>query len=186
MTTMLNDDILADFDQALRAAGAKITAAWAPGLSNAEIDALTQPFDLALPEEARRWWRWHNGVVTGTPGTDWSLTPRRSLFDLATALEIFGSSREDRAELDGVHSWIQPVGEKPLIFFACDGPDDEPVPVYTQQDIEDPILALPSIGELVALWAQLIRNGAFTTDDDGLWTWSFEKVPQGVRRLGIY
>jgi hypothetical protein len=186
MTIVLDNDLLADFEQALRDVGAKITEVWAPGLTDAEIDALTNQFDLRLPEEARRWWRWHNGVMAGTRGTDWSLTPGHPLFDLATAMEVFGSGREDRAELYAVDYWIQPVGAKPLIFFACGGPHDEPVPVYTQQDIEDPVLATPSIGELVAQWTQLIRTDVFMTDDDGRWTWSFDRVPEDVRRLGIY
>ncbi len=31
-----------------------------PGLSDAEMDALTDPLGLRLPPEARAWWGWHD------------------------------------------------------------------------------------------------------------------------------
>lgn len=187
MTTVLDEGLLGAFEEALRDAGARITDVWAPGLTDAEMDALTAPFALRLPEEARCWWRWHNGVIAGAQPPDWDLLPRRSLLDLATTLENFRGSRASRVVLyDGGDYWLEPLTDLPLIFFACDGPSGEPVPVHTQQDVEDPIRALPSIGELVARWTRLIRDGAFQTDDHGHWTWSFERIPEDVRRLGIY
>ena len=35
--------------------------ALAPGLTDQQIDTLTAPYGIDLPEEARVWWRWHNG-----------------------------------------------------------------------------------------------------------------------------
>ena len=33
-----------------------------PGLTDAEMDALTEPLGIVLPEEARVWWGWHDGT----------------------------------------------------------------------------------------------------------------------------
>ncbi len=38
-----------------------------PGLTDVEIEQIMAPTGLTLPEEARAWWRWHNGVPDGTP-----------------------------------------------------------------------------------------------------------------------
>jgi hypothetical protein len=186
MTRFLDETVLADFEGALRSAGAAIAEAWAPGLNDAQIDELIAPHGIDLPEEARRWWRWHDGFVAGTPPPRRDLTPRRPLFDLAMTLEVFASGRAGMWQLEGVDAWLQPAGSKPIIYFACDGARDEPVPVYAQEDIETPLLALPSIGELVAAWTELIEQRIFTTDSDGLWESDFEKIPPEIQQLGIY
>ena len=186
MTAFLDDELLADFERALTSAGSAITRVWAPGLSDAKIDQLTAPHKFSLPEEARRWWRWHNGFVAGTRPPFWELTPRRTLMDLPTTLESFATSRAALLQLEGVDQWLRPLADLPRIFFACDGPLDEPVSIHTQQDIDDPILALPSIGELVKTWIELVDIGVFTADADGRWESDFDKIPEEIRQLGIY
>jgi hypothetical protein len=58
-------------------------------------------------------------------------------------------------------------GEQASIDFDCNGPRDEPVLVRTQNDIEDPTVALASIGELVRLWIQLLDLGVWRSRLDG-------------------
>jgi len=60
--TLLTTDLLDRFEARLRGAGAPIVDAWAPGLTDAQIDELVRPLGIDLPKEARVWWRWHNGV----------------------------------------------------------------------------------------------------------------------------
>lgn len=185
VTPYLDDAILSAFEGALEGAGAAITKAWAPGLTDAEIDVLCLPLGLNLPEEARRWWRWRNGFVEGTPPPRQDVIPRRALFDLALVLEYVAFGRT-LAEPGEAEPGLQPVGDQPKIWWDCSGAFDDPVPVRTQEDIDDPIPALPSIGALVTKWTELIETGVFTTGEHGLWTWDFERIPEDVRRLGIY
>jgi hypothetical protein len=37
----------------------------APGLTDAEMDALTEAHGFLLPDDVRAWWAWHNGVLQG-------------------------------------------------------------------------------------------------------------------------
>jgi hypothetical protein len=186
MARFLDQALLAAFERALEDVGAVITQTWAPGLTDAEIDALCAPHGLVLPEEARRWWRWRNGFAEGTPPTSQDVVPRRALLDLAFVLEHFAPNRESDPELYGRVRGLQPVGDQPTIWWDCSGAFDDPVPVRTQEDIDDPIPALPSIGALVIKWTELIETGVFVTDEQGVWTWDFERMPEDVRRLGIY
>jgi hypothetical protein len=186
MTRLLDDELLSRFERALDAAGAAIIRVWAPGLEDAQINALTAPHGFRLPEEARRWWRWHNGFLPDTTSPDWELTPRRPLLDLADTLEIYAADRGARHQLYGVDRWLMPVADRPNVYFACDGAPEDPVPIHTQQDIEEPIQALPSIGELVKTWTELIETGVFTTNAHGHWEWDFDNIPQPIRQLGIY
>lgn len=186
MTRVLSDELLAEFDGALRSVNAAITEVWEPGLSDEQIDVLTQPLGLRLPEEARLWWRWHNGFAPDTRAPRWDITPARPLFDLQMTLEDFESSRGAVLQLEGATARLSPVGDAPWIFFDCEGPDDAPVPIYVGDHGEAQRLVLPSIGELVAVWIDLIKTGAFATDEHGNWrhdTW--EQVPAEVRRLGV-
>jgi hypothetical protein len=77
VTRYLDTELLAEFEAVLGELRVPITRVWRPGLDDASIDALLEPLGIQLPEEARRWWRWRNGVVPGTRGPDWDLTPRR-------------------------------------------------------------------------------------------------------------
>ena len=54
---LLDQALLDQFDARLRALGAAIVDAWAPGLTDDQIDALVCPIGIDLPEEARVWWR---------------------------------------------------------------------------------------------------------------------------------
>lgn len=186
MIRRLDPELLADFEAALLKAGAAITEVWQPGLSDREIDELTRPLGLDLPDEARAWWRWHNGVEPATSPLRFEITPRRPLFDLAMTLEGFESSREAILHLEGAAARLQPVGDHPWIFFDCEGPRDAPVPIYIGGHGEEQRLVLPSIGEMVLVWIDLIEQGVFTTDTDGLWHMDFDKVPPEVLPLGVY
>jgi hypothetical protein len=72
-------------------------------------------------------------------------------------------------------------------LFDCEGAHDEPVPIYVGDHGEGQRLVLPSIGELVAVWIDLIKIGAFATDEDGNWRHdTSDLVPSDVRKLGVY
>jgi hypothetical protein len=186
VTRLLDDGLLDELARAVRDAGVLGTEAWAPGLSDEEIDALLEPHDLDLPEEARRWWRWHNGYVEGTGPTGWvGVAPNRPLLTLAEALDLYAATKDESRQVWGADRWLMVFIDAPSIYFDCSGPRDAPVPIRTQQDIDTPEPVLPSIGEMIALWIELIDTGVSTIDADGEWEWDFEKVPQRIRDLGI-
>lgn len=186
MPAYLDTDLLARFESALRSAGAAVTGVWAPGLSDAEIDAAVASTGLTVPEEARRWWRWHDGTRPEAGPAAQELMPDRPLFDLATALEQFRAARATTQEVYGREGLLMPVGDQPWLFFDCSGDRDAPVPVLVGGHGQDIRPALPSIGALVEAWTELIETRVFTTDAEGHWEWDFEKVPEAIRQLGVY
>ncbi|WP_445149519.1 hypothetical protein [Baekduia sp. Peel2402] len=186
MTQLLDDQVLDEFTRALTSANAAITRNWAPGLSDAEIDALLQPHSLDLPEEARRWWRWHNGYLEGTRPPKADIMPRRVLIGLEETLAFYAETKDTDRDVYGADRWLAPVSDVPRLWFACNVAIHEPVPIYMQEDVDDPEPVLPSIGELVKLWTELIDTSVFTADANGDWEWDFDKIPQHIRELGVY
>jgi hypothetical protein len=68
---VLDDALLDELGGRWRDLGAPISDALRPGLTDAEIGALTAPLGLVLPEEARRWWRWHDGASAQPESLNW-------------------------------------------------------------------------------------------------------------------
>jgi cell wall assembly regulator SMI1 len=58
----LTEALLEDLAAQWRKHDAPIARRLAPGLSDAEMDALAAPLGLGVPPEARAWWGWHNGA----------------------------------------------------------------------------------------------------------------------------
>ena len=186
MRRLLDNELLTNFERALESVGARITHVWAAGISDGEMDRLSAPVDIDLPEEARVWWRWHNGFVPDASPSDWELTPRRPLLDLKTSIEEYESARGAMRQLDGAEARLRPVADQPWIYFDCAGAREEPVPIYISGHAEGHRLVLPSIAELVQHWTRLIETGVFETNQAGSWEWDFERVPPDVAELGIY
>ncbi|MCW2995501.1 MAG: hypothetical protein JWQ18_2996 [Conexibacter sp.] len=82
---------------------------------------------------------------------------------------------------------LSPVSEQPWIFFDCSGARDAPVPIWVGGHGEDDRYALPSIGELVVIWIELIEIGAHAVDDSGAWKdTDWDLVPERVQQLGVF
>jgi hypothetical protein len=184
---LLDDPLLDELTLALHTAAIS-TDSWAPGLGDDEIDALMEPHGFDLPEEARRWWRWHNGYVEGT-GPPWvGVTPNRPLLSLEQVLDLHASTKDESREIWGADRWLMVFVDRPSIFFACNGARDAPVPIRTQEDVDGPEPVLPSIGELVKVWIELINTSVFPAGVEGEWDWDwdFGRLPQRIVDLGVY
>ena len=74
---LLDRAVLAELESRWQSQGAPIVSALRPGLSDDEMDRLTEPLGLSLPREAREWWGWHNGAPRPAPysHTAWEIGP---------------------------------------------------------------------------------------------------------------
>lgn len=186
MPVLLDDALLDRFEAALRGVGAVIVDHLAPGVDDARIDELLAPHGIDLPEEARVWWRWRNGVLPGTPRTFEQIAPSRDLRSLETVVYQYKQSWELMLD-GGVVKMLEPFSAKPVIFLDCKVPRDAPIPIHSLNDwTEDPRLVLPSFGELIATWIEYIDRGVFSTSTNGTWVWDHENVPRDVLELGVY
>src|SRR5436305_119025 len=153
MIPILTTSLLAEFDALVRSASALIAQCWAPGLTDRRIDELLAPHSIDLPDEARTWWRWHNGTLPDRPSLGQRIVPGRDLLSLESALDLYATVDAFIWEVHGVANQIQIVGDKPMIRVDCNGRRDEPAPVFSQNDETDPPLqVLSSMHELVTLW----------------------------------
>ena len=160
MSMLLSSRLLSDLEARLRAEGLAAVQALAPGLTDQQIDTLTAPYGFDLPEEARVWWRWHNGSHADAGKPAQYFLPFRAIFALEDALRDYAEDRELPPEPGAREALLRLVDEKPVIYFRCAGARDAPVPVYGRSDwASPPELRLPSIGELVMTWSDYIDRG---------------------------
>lgn len=82
---LLNPELLDELEFRWREQGAFVANALRPGLSDDDIDRLTEPAGLTLPLEARRWWGWHDGADPQIPGIAAELGPAKAFLSLAEA-----------------------------------------------------------------------------------------------------
>lgn len=180
---LLDADLLRRFEAILREKRIGIVDAWAPGLTDQQIDDIIAPTHLQLPEEARVWWRWHNGRRDGSPPLSWEIVPNRDL----TSLGLAASAYRDAGAQDRL---LQFVGEKPLLFVECRHAQAAAATVHKAGDwTMDVTPVLPSLGELVLTWISYIERGIYVVGPDGGWSPdqpSPEQRPEDVRKLGVF
>lgn len=75
-SVMLSKELLEDPAARWRRQDMPIAGSLRPGLSDAEMDPLTEPLGIRLPREARTWWGWHDGAWTDGKGSS-NLGPLR-------------------------------------------------------------------------------------------------------------
>lgn len=144
-TVVLDDALVERTVERLRSAGADLADRLRPGLSDAQIDELAGPAGIDLPEEARVWWRWHDGVQDDGPpfASIRGVTP----YSLEAAIELWEADRDATRYVFGVDGLLPFCDAR--LSFECLGPRDAPVPVYFQYDIETPKPMFASIGDFV-------------------------------------
>ena len=187
MPVVLDSALLDRFERALRGAGAVVVDHLAPGVDDAQIDALMRPLGIDLPDEARVWWRWHNGVLPDTPRLAQTIMPRRAICSLETVALGYENAKDDLLDSYGLVKMLEPFSDHPIIFVDCGGPRDEPVAIYSLSDwVADPRRVMASFGELIATWIGYIERGVHTTNPDGTWDFDHERVTQDMVKLGVY
>jgi len=169
-----------------RLSGAPIAGAWAPGASDDHCDALLLPLGIDLPDEARTWWCWHNGIRADAPVRDRPGVPRPWPISADRAAELYEELADDRRLYWGLDGLLDAFGNPPRIYFGCAGPRDQPVPIYVQEDVETPTLVLPSIRALVLAWLEGLDLGVYGVDADGGFTATPRTSPPRHLLLGIW
>lgn len=186
--TILTAALLQELDRALERIDAPITGLWRPGLTDAEMDALTEPIGIQLPAEARTWWAWHDGVtydpqtrLAATLGDGWEVPPLSdAVEDAIRARDLSAqiAAKSPPGEFDEWRdSWITFVGVEPPERLACEcAPrEGEAAPVVHY----DPMFNLTpsnykaaSMGDVVTVWLQAIDDGTWHIDPDtGRFAW---------------
>ena len=146
-----------------------------PGLTEEEIAALVAPLGQTLPQEAKAWWGYADGVPLDAPEStslslSWSWRPLAETVAMCRRMrEIASKDSAPDEPNDFADSWLPVVrGDGILVMDTA-----QPViaPVYTidwhTYDPDDPPgPRLPSLGTLVASWALALESGALLFDVD--------------------
>jgi hypothetical protein len=158
---MLDTQLLEELEDRWREQSPAVLQRMQPGIDDDEIDRLSAPLGYTIPEELRRWYRWHNGS-TGSP----IIISRcfSTLSDDVAATLDFEADEEKWKK-----GWLQVMDEKPLMIFDCRGGVSEPVPVWHFDYAFDfptrPVFE--SIGDMVSFWIELIDDGHVSWDAGG-------------------
>ena len=189
LVRMLDDALLAALETHWSKQSAPIAGALAPGLSDEQISATTAPLDLDLPEEARRWWRWHNGVVPEAEGSQAVLLgPGLQYLSLERACALCASQREfsrEENESRGVppddpdtfwpSAWFPITGH---LASDCSTGESEMTPIRVAIASDGPYgVCAPSFGTLVAAWIRALEHEGWLFDRSlGLWDRRYEHL----------
>lgn len=190
---MLNQVLLEEFLDKLRAQRAAVVDALRPGLNDDQIDSLTAEVGLSLPEEARHWWRWHDGAagrwpVAGVgPGIDF-LPLQQAVERLKNIRRLLDQLTDGEGDPDWQDGWLPLNSEKNPIVLDCGGPRDAPVPVRSFQ-FEIPGGGPPgvtSMGDLVRVWVGALESGAWKWDSAaGTWLYDWTLLPEEIAVMNI-
>ncbi len=178
-----------------------------PGLTDAEMNGLAAGAHLRLPDEARLWWGWHDGVpaefygiLRQLGGPSFQFLPLQEALDLyevqrATARRAV--SRGDKSEWGNPDFWWDPswlpITESPTsnVTIACDCSvrAGDPTPIrgyFWDAAVESRTPATASFGELVEWWLQAFSTGAWFYDQElGRWEYFNERLPPAQRSTGV-
>lgn len=196
-TPMLTVELLERLRSGWDRHGAPLVGYLRPGLERNQIDALTKPLGLRLPDEAAVWWNWHDGVDVGH-GAEVELGPSLPFVPLETAVELCGEHREqaalaweDRAQEWWRSSWFPITERLGAIRCDCSVKHDAPTPIFyaDSHDYDREGLTQPrvgSFGEMVIWWIEALENGAWRYEAQaGRWERDDRLLPPERLRSGL-
>ena len=172
-SVILTEDLLEQLAARWRAQRLPIIESLRPGLSDAQMDELTEPIGLILPREARTWWGWHDGASTDGQGSS-NLGPGRLFSPLSDAVRATAETRDMMRAPDGEldptwrYAWLRMASGGERTVIECSVGFEEPVPAryYRPEEPETGAKGVPSIGALVLLYIDAFDRGAWTYDPD--------------------
>lgn len=198
---LLDREMMAAYEQRLRAQGVPVDEWRVPGASDEEMDRALAPLGLKLPIEGRVWWGWHNGA---RPKARRKLFgPFKNCLSLDEAVAQYRQSRgiaervaadEREAPLNDPDwawnpTWFPIEGPGQPIVIDCGVADDRPTPVrmIDWQNVEGFFKPrASSLGQRIAWWIAALEEGAWRWRPDHQ-TWEIREELYGAaaRRSGL-
>lgn len=181
---LLDDALLTRFETSLRSVGIAVDDL-RPGLTNDEIDALTEPEDLYLPDETRAWWRWRNGSPARRR---LPILPTREMLSLQEAIDLKRSLPGEGERRAGA---LLPIEGPPHYMVECSRTGPVAAPVVMSLDWATGIdRQIESFGELVWTWIGHLERGLWIPDPAGGWSdyqpMFEERFPDDVEAAGVW
>jgi hypothetical protein len=170
---LLSDEHLEGLERHWRRQRMPIADRLRPGLSDDEIDELVGPLGLRLPNEPRRWWRWHDGAYAwGEGGPIWqvSMLPGRAFVPLRAAVEHCRMCRKIAREVEPddpailFPDFLFPITDVGNVACDCSVADEAPSPVWNTRAEFDVGPVARSFGEMVAWWLENFDAGHYRWD----------------------
>jgi len=164
--------------------GAPVADRLRPGLSDVEIDEVLGPLGIDLPEEARVWWKWHDGA---DPDGDRWISPRAFAYVSLGEATLIREEVRQQAQRAGTPDAPPPMDEPdywwaPSWFplgssggtVACDYSvarhEPSPIRVVDWWDEEFHRPKAASLGQMVSWWIDAFDRGAWYFDRErGVW-----------------
>jgi cell wall assembly regulator SMI1 len=179
--------LLATFTESLTNVAPAVAHALRPGLLVDDLEELANEAHLTLPDEARAWWTWSDGIGR-LPGGAPATVGRLHLLSFRDALTVRGRERESATThmqpgepISGdryfARSWLPLAMTEGIAVLDCDVPPGEPSPVRFVdwgRDLESDKPKLPSVAALVKLWTDALERGTWEYDSAA----NHWKVPQ--------
>src|SRR5437867_20250 len=169
--------LLDELERRLRAFGAPIVDAFAPGVPVDEVRAVLDAEGLEAPDDVFAWWGWHNGAVLSDappvlsgPGVylrsentlveDWHVL---SLGEAARTRRWFRADYADAGAADLLPAGWFPVlvtGATPTMWIVCTPGADAPPPLYVDEHLPGPAEPLfPSLANFVGAIIRTFDEG---------------------------
>lgn len=202
-TVKLSSELLKRLEASLRAQEAPVLSRFNAGLTDAEIDALTMPLGIELPEEPRIWWKWRNGATPQVDdpydGNGCTVGPQIRIWTLAETIAARADEMELAKEIepDDPDYWWNPVWlpfTTAPIAVDCSETVDGCCVIRNTDPMWDPNdrgpQAMASMGELVELWIHALDNRIWRWDpsvgESGGWFQDHDLVTPELRRTSQF
>jgi cell wall assembly regulator SMI1 len=206
----VNSSSLPELLRALEAEWQRLDAGIAnrlrPGIDSDEIDRLTEPYGLRVPDELRTWWGWHDGASYAEPWHlgETTIGPGSWEFQsLAMMLDHYRFMRHHSAvsphpddadpylrEMYWHDSWLPiTVASNGTMFVdVADAAQRSETPVYCDwlhvDNYLEPVAS--SFTDVVALWVALLRDDYYSWDrETRTWGVRFDAIPVDIRITGL-
>jgi cell wall assembly regulator SMI1 len=179
--------------------GAGIASRLRPGLSDAEMNEMAEPFGLSVPLELRVWWNWHDGADFHAEGIRQLRTIGPGGFEflpLEEALREYEQNRRVPVEpaMPDMYwhpSWLPFMRQDAQrLYIDCDRTlfgEYSPVRLVTWEWENYDVDRATSLTHAVSLWQWLLTAGYYRWDpaDRRHWICDFGSIPLFARRTGL-
>jgi len=193
----LSSDQLAHLEQLLAEQQSPTVKRFRPPASPEAFAAVESDLGLALPNEVRQWWEWHDGtdIASDERAQNASIGPSFQFLTTQRAIEWNRFMRELAKEvfIEGQYESWKPtwlaIGNSGVIACDCAVDIDAPVPIldvdYHHTDVPGTVAAR-SFGEMVRWWIEALESGAWRyKPEEHWWERREELVPPEREQVGL-